>query len=89
MSEYGGGWVKSYSDRARARTGGGGMLMSSVGGCRDGVGAGVGVVLARAFRRLGLPPKGANIVAESGILMPPEKIDFRGIFGNRVHQSFR
>ena len=89
MREYGGGWVKSYSDRARARTGGGGVPMSSIGGGRDGVGAGVGVDLARAFRRLGLPPKGANIVAESGILMSPEQIDSRGIFGNRVHQSFR
>ena len=84
MREYGGGWVKSYSDRAaRTRTGGVGVLMSSGGGGRDGVGAGVGVALAGAFRRLGLPPKGANIVAECDILMPPEQTDFRGIFGTQ------
>ena len=62
MREYGGGWAKSYSDRVRTRTGSGGVLISCVGGGRDGVDAGVGVLLAGAFRRLGLPPKGANIV---------------------------
>ena len=82
--EYGGGWVKSYSDRVRTRTGGGRVLTSCVGGSRDGVGAGVGVLLAGAFRRLGLPPKGANIVvAESDISMPPEQRDFRGIIGKQ------
>ena len=66
MREYGGGWVRSYSDRAR--TGTGGVLMSLGGdGGDDGVGeigAGVGAVLARAFRRRGLLPKGANIVTQ-------------------------
>lgn len=82
--EYGGGWVKSYSDRVRTRTGGGRVLTSCVGGSRDGVGVGVGVLLAGAFRRLGLPPKGANIVvAESDISMPPEQRDFRGIIGKQ------
>ena len=83
-SEYGGGWVRSYSDRVRTRTGGGRVLTSCVGGSRDGVGAGVGVLLAGAFRRLGLPPKGANIVvAESDISMPPEQRGFRGIIGKQ------
>ena len=82
--EYGGGWVRSYSDRVRTRTGGGRVLTSCVGGSRDGVGAGVGVLLAGAFRRLGLPPKGANsVVAESDISMPPEQRDFRGIIGKQ------
>ena len=84
MREYGGGWAKSYSDRVLTRTGGGGVLMSCVGGGSNGVGAGVGVVLAGAFRRLGLPPKGANIVvADSDILMPPEQTDLRGKFGKQ------
>lgn len=60
MREYGGGWVRSYSDRARTRTGGSITSLAGAGG--DVVGAGFGVVLARAFRRLGLPPNGANIV---------------------------
>ena len=62
IREYGGGWVKSYSDRVRGRAGSGGVLMARVGGGRDGVGTGVGVLLTGAFRRRGLPPKGANIV---------------------------
>lgn len=91
MREYGGGWLKSYSDLVRTSTGGGSVLMSSVGDGRDGVGAGVGVLLARDcdFRRFGLPPKGANIVAVYDILMSPERLNSGGYPGNRLHQSFR
>ena len=91
MREYGGGWLKSYSDLVLTSTGGGGLLMSFMGAGRDGVGAGVGVLLARDcdFRRFGLPPKGANIVAMCDILMPPEQIDFRGISGKQTSSELQ
>ena len=67
--------------------------MSCTGAGRDGVGAGVGVLLARDcdcdFRRFGLPPKGANIVAMCDILMPPEQTDFRGISGKQTSSELQ